>query len=255
MLARAALAVVLIALVVAAALSARHPRLDKQPLLPPDAGGLLVLDISASIGSDTYSRIGETLRELVARGGRYGLVVFSTSAYQALPPGTPASALAPLIRYFTLPQQAASGEQASFPVNPWTHSFSSGTYISLGLDLARRIETAQHVRKPVVVLVSDLADTPNDFSRLNEVLAAYKAAGIRLTVIPLDASEEDLRRFVGVATKIIPASLPGEHPSATAPAHAAFPTDLVLLAILVAVLLAVNELRSARLRWGGAEAS
>ena len=216
MLARAALAVVLIALVVAAALSARHPRLDKQPLLPPDAGGLLVLDLSASIGSDTFSRIGETLRELVARGGRYGLVVFSTTAYEALPPGTPASALAPLVRYFTLPEHPAAGEQASFPVNPWSRSFSSGTYISLGLDLARRIETEQHVRSRWSFLVSDLADTPNDLSRLNEVLAAYKAAGIRLTVIPLDASEEDLSRFVGAATKIIPASLPGEHPSAAA---------------------------------------
>jgi hypothetical protein len=167
-LVRALLAVVLVVLVLAAALSVRSPHAAAQPFLPPRAGGVVVLDLSASITSDTYSRIHNTLAQLVSRGGRYGLVVFSNVAYEALPPGSPASALAPLIRYFAVPSKVAPGEQPTFPVNPWTASFTSGTAISAGLDLARRIELQSHVRRPAVVLVSDLADDPNDIQRLSE---------------------------------------------------------------------------------------
>src|SRR6478672_1577260 len=73
---RALLVVALVAIVVAAALAVRHPHPTESPYLPPSAGGVVVLDLSASITSDTYSRIHNTLRQLVARGGRYGLVVF-----------------------------------------------------------------------------------------------------------------------------------------------------------------------------------
>jgi hypothetical protein len=250
--ARVVLALVLLGLVVAAAAAARHPKLDKKPLVAPSAGGVLVLDLSASISADTFSRIGQTLTQLVARGGRYGLVVFSGSAYEALPPGTPASALKPIIRYFTLPNQPAPGEQPSYPTNPWTNSFTAGTEISSGLDLARRIELDNHARNPAVVLISDLADDSNDLNRLTSMLQAYKADGIRLTVISLNAEQSDLNRYVGIATRILPAATQSENPSAASPPHASFPTTLVVLALLVAVLLAANELRSARLRWGGA---
>ncbi len=129
-------------------------------VLPPRSGGVVVLDLSASIASDTYSRIRRTLQELVTRGGRYGLVVFSSDAYLALPPGTPASALEPGIRYFTLPAKVAPGEQPNFPKNPWSSTFTSGTRISAGLELARQVEVANGAHQPAVVLVSDLADDP-----------------------------------------------------------------------------------------------
>jgi hypothetical protein len=249
--ARLVLGLLLLALVIVTALAARHPHLNKQPLLPANSGGIIVLDVSASISTDTYSRIGEVLKKIVAGGGRYGLVVFSAGAYQALPPGSPVSALRPLIRYFTLPTQVAPGEQPAYPRNPWTDSFTGGTQIARGLDLARQIERDNNVKKPYVVLISDLADDPNDVSRLNDVLLGYKAAKIHLVVIPLNATESDRSRFVGVAEKFLPATLPGENPSASAPARASFPNRLVLLTILVALLLGVNEVRSARLRWGG----
>jgi hypothetical protein len=255
MVARVVLALVLVGLVLAAAASARHPQLDKQPLLSSKAGGMIVLDLSASISADTFSRIGESLHELVARGGRYGLVVFSGVAYEALPPGTPASALRPLIRYFTLPTNIAAGEQPTYPTNPWTHSFTAGTQISRGLDLARQIELDSGAQHPAVVLISDLADDPNDVQRLTGVLLGYRAAGIKLRVIALNAAPNDqayFARLIGSATSIIPASLPGEHPSAVAPPHASFPWWLVYFTVFVALLLGLNEVRSARLRWGGA---
>jgi len=252
-LVRVLLGVVLVALVLASAAAARHPKLNKQPLLAPNSGGMVVLDLSASISSDTFARIGESLRQLAARGGRYGLVVFSGVAYEAMPPGTPASALVPIARYFTLPRQVTPGEQPTFPTNPWTHSFTAGTQISRGLDLARQIELDTHAKHPAVILISDLADDANDQARLPAVVQAYKQEGIGLRAIALNAAPNDVdyfKRLIGAASAIVPAALPGEHPGATSPPHASFPWWLVFFAVAVAMLLALNELRSARLRWG-----
>jgi len=255
-LVRVLLWVALVVLVVLTALAARHPRASAQPYVPPAAGGIVVLDLSASITSDTYSRIHQTLQQLVARGGRYGLVVFSSDAYEALPPGTPASALEPIVRYFAVPRKVVPGEQPSFPANPWgAGNFTSGTEISLGLDLARRIELADHAPHPAVVLISDLQDDPNDLSRLNAVAAEYKLEHIRSTAIALNAAPEDIARFKGLfgtAISIIPAGL--SNPTGTVPPpHTAFPTWLVVLTAVVALLLGAVEVRSARLRWGSAE--
>jgi hypothetical protein len=247
---RLALGAVLAGLVLAVAATARHPKLDKAPLVPPTAGGMLVLDLSASISSDTFSRIGATLADLSSRGGRYGLVVFSGSAYEALPPGTPASALEPLVRYFRLPERTAPGRQAAYPANPWTQSFSSGTQIAAGLELARRVELDRHSRHPAIVLISDLADDPSDLSRLTAELEAYEANGIKLTVIPLNAAPADLGRFAGAAARVIPASTSAERPSAGKPPRALFPIALIVLIAVIAALLGTNELRNARLRWG-----
>ena len=100
---------------------------------------IVVLDVSASISADTYARIGATLSSLARSNGRYGLVVFSDQAYEALPPGTPAADLQPLVRYFTVPPAKGPGFAPSFPPNPWERVFSAGTKISAGLDLAHRI--------------------------------------------------------------------------------------------------------------------
>ncbi len=255
-LVRIVLAVVLVALVLAAAAAARHPRATAQPFVPAGAGGVVVLDLSASVTSDTYSRIHESLQQLIARGGRYGLVVFSNVAYEALPPGTPASALEPIVRYFAVPAVTPSGEQPSLPVNPWAQSFTSGTEISVALDQARTIELAGHARRRAVVLISDLADDPNDFQRLDTVLNEYRAEGIALRVIALNADPNDVQRFkglIGKASSIIPAGLTGPKQSAPRPPRTSFPSLLVVLAAVVAVLLSFNELRAARLRWGTPE--
>ena len=146
---RVTLAVALVALVLAAALVARHPHSSAAAVRSRRrTGGVVVLDLSASITSDTYSRIHESLTELVARGGRYGLVVFSNIAYEALPPGTPGlGARSRSSATSTVPTNTPPGEQPTFPANPWTASFTSGTSISTGLDLARTIELAHGRRR------------------------------------------------------------------------------------------------------------
>ena len=100
--------------------------------------GIVVLDLSASISSDTYAEIGTTLSTLASSGGHYGLVLFSSVAYEALPPGTPARELEPFVRFFRV-HSPGPGFAPVFPVNPWTQSFSEGTAISRGLDLAHSI--------------------------------------------------------------------------------------------------------------------
>jgi hypothetical protein len=249
---RTALGLVLVALLLAAAASARSPRVSEQPFLPAGASGIVVLDLSASITSDTYSRIEQTLRELVSRGGRYGLVVFSTTAYEALPPGTPASAFAPLIRYFTVPAQSTVGAAQVFPTNPWSLSFTSGTVISSALNLAMSIELSSGVRHPQVLLISDLADDPQDIQRLIAVLNEYRTNGVSLRAISLNAAPNDaafFARLIGSAIAITPADLAPAHSNSLAPPSSSFPLLLVVLAVAVAALLGVHELRVARLRF------
>jgi len=254
-LVRVALGVLLVALVLVTARAAHRPHTTTASALPVHSGDMIVLDLSASISQDTYSRIGETLRQLVATGGRYGLVVFSGVAYEALPPGTPASALQPLVRYFALPAQTAPGVAPTFPVNPWSATFSGGTKISAGLDLARTLLIEDHLRHASVVLVSDLADDPVDRNRLNDVVAAYRQQGTPLRVVPLNASSTDAAYFAhlsATALKNAPAAqsgAPAAEPAAPPPARAGFPTLLVVLAVAVAGALAANEFWSARLRW------
>lgn len=253
-LVRIVLGVVLVLLVLATAQAARRPHTASAAALPVHSGDLIVLDLSASVSQDTYSRIGETLRRLVASGGRYGLIVFSGVAYEALPPGTPASALQPLVRYFALPSQSTPGLAPTFPVNPWSSSFSGGTAISTGLELARTLRTASHLRHASVVLVSDLHDSPEDKNRLNQIVAAYRQEAIPLKVVPLNASEADAAYFGNVTPTALkdsatPATVPSPAPTAVAPGRSTFPLLLVVLVAAVAAAAAVYELWSARLSW------
>jgi len=255
---RVALAVALVVLVLLVAEAGRHPGVRRPSSLPVRSGDMIVLDLSASISSDTFSRIGETLRKLVATGGRYGLVVFSSVPYEALPPGTPASALRPLIRYFTVPTREAPGGAAALPTNPWTLSFSGGTRISAGLDLAHRILVADRLSRSRVVLISDLADDPEDIQRLNQVaIDEYGRGRTPLRVVALNAAPDDEAFFARIAgaaiTDTSPAPAKPSPPGATPPS--ALPIALVLAIAATLVALAIHCLWAARLRWGmGAEA-
>jgi hypothetical protein len=250
-LVRGALGVALVGLVLLAAAVSRHPA-HQQQSLPVHSGDMVVLDLSASISADTFNRIGGTLRKLVETGGRYGLVVFSNVAYEALPPGTPASALEPLIPYFTIPAQTSPGAAPQYPTNPWSQSFSSGTRISAGLDLAHQILVAAGLQHSSVVLISDLADDPQDVQRLNDVaIAEYGRGHTRLRVVALNAAPDDaafFARITGAAIKDAPEAPAKASPPATTP-PGRLPIWLILVIATVACLLAGSALWSARLRW------
>ena len=250
-LVRTAAAIVLVALAVAAVLLGRHPQVRESTVLPKRSNGIVVLDLSASISPDTYARIGATLRELTESGGRYGLVVFSDTAYEAIPPGTPAEALRPLLRYFTLRPASSEGFLPTFPANPWVNSFSAGTKISTGLELARGVIIDEApAEKPAVLLVSDLENDPSDVPRVTSIALAYRREGIPLDVVALNPSPGDeqlYRRLVRGWGSYTPARLRNERTEASS--QGSFPVGLASIALAVALLLGAYELWSARLTW------
>jgi hypothetical protein len=223
-------------------LVARHPQTRTVVTLPTHSNAIVVLDLSASISSDTFSRIGATLDTLARSNGRYGLVVFSDTAYEALPPGTPAADLEPLVRYFTLGTQTTPGFAPTFPTNPWENVFSAGTRISAGLELARTIALEDKLQRPALILISDLEDDPNDLTRLQFIGAGLHQARIPIRVVGLNPSARDVslfRKLVG-SVPLTRAALqaPGPRASDRTP----FPWTLVVLAVAVAALLAAGEL-------------
>ena len=251
---RAVAATALVALVLAAAAAGRNPELRRTSFVPSGSDGIVVLDLSASISSDTYERIGATLADLADSGGRFGLVVLSDVAYEALPPGTPADELRPLVRYFTLPKQTQPGFLPAFPKNPWADTFSGGTRISTGLELAREVALRAQLRRPAFLLVSDLDDDPVDLPRLRRLLTEFEREGVSLRIVSLNASPEDERFFDRVLRgpkDLRPARTPGER--VERPDRASFPVVLAAAGLAAVLLLAANELRYARLTWGGAQ--
>ena len=246
---RVLLATLLVALVALAAFEAGRPVGRTTLFLPRDSTAIVVLDLSASISSDTFERIGETLRELAATNGRYGLVVFSDVAYEALPPGTPSRELGAYARYFTLPP-AQGGFLPQFPTNPWTNSFSGGTRIAAGLGLALRLIQQQSLNHPGVILVSDLDDDPGDLKSLASVSLAYRQLQIPVHIVALNAqpqSQQLFQKLLAQVGSVQSGRLPGERARTTGPS---LPVWLALLTVLTALALAANELWSTRLEWG-----
>jgi hypothetical protein len=247
---RAALAVLCIGAAGAAVVAGRHPHTRTIVPLPAHADTILVLDLSASISSDTFSRIGGTLAALARSGSRLGLVVFSDQAYEAFPPGTPAVDLAPFVRYFTLPKQRSPGFAPTFPDNPWQSTFTAGTRISAGLDLAHRIAAAGG-RRAAVVLVSDLDDDPGDLPRLASVLLAYRRDHVPVRIVGLDASPDNVAlytRLLSPQPVVVEApTLAEAPPQDTTP----FPWTLVALAGAAACAYVLRAAWAPRLVWGG----
>ena len=215
-----------------------------QALLPAGSDGLVVLDLSASISSDTYARIGGTLDRLADSGGRYGLILFSDTAYLALPPGTPAAELRQFARRFDLPARRSGAIVA--PANPWTDSFSAGTKISTGLQLALDTIREQRLGKPAVLLVSDLDDDIGDRERLTSTALAFRRLEIPVRVVGLNPSPEDERyveRLLRRPSDLAPAALPGEERGGGERVR----LPLLLAALAAAVALAFRELLLTRL--------
>lgn len=249
---RSVLALASIAGALAAILVSRHAHTRTLVPLAGRGDTIVVVDLSASISTDTYSQIGATLSTLAHSSGKLGLIVFSDEAYEALPQGTPAADLAPLVRLFTLPKQPQAGFAPTLPPNPWTASFSGGTKISAGLTLAHTLATASAGPPPTVVLVSDLSDDPRDLTRLGSILLAYRRDRIPVRIVGLDPAAADLALF---RRTLSPAPTVVRTPAAGAPAPRArtpFPWLLVAASLVVCACLAVVEGRYPRLDWGTA---
>ena len=237
-------------LLVAVLLVSRSSHSQSFVSLPANANVVIVLDLSASISSDSFSRIGGTLRALSQTGDHVGLVVFSDDAYEALPPGTPAADLVPLVRYFTLPQQRVPGflSSRSRPT-PGRGRSQSGTNISpSGMELALTIAVAQRPRA-AVMLISDLDDDPGDLPTLEAAGALARQDKVPIRIVSLDASPADIsffRTVFGHVTPIVQAPPLGQ---AAVPRQTPFPWAPVALVVAAAVALALREGWAPILAW------
>jgi hypothetical protein len=253
---RIALAATLLGLLVAAVLLARSPRQTPVPPLPVGSGGVVVLDLSASVESNKAKRMYTALSQLAAtKGGKFGLVIFSGWAYEALPPGTPARELASVARFFRpqKPPPGVTGYSAArpfFPRNPWGQGFATGTTISTGLNLAREIILDNKLNRRSVILISDLADVETDVPLAVAAARSYRDLGIAFHVIGVNAAfanAEFWQRLVADNGSFTQAQPPAQQRLRTT---SSFPVGLAIVAVLVAALLALNEFWSALLRWG-----
>lgn len=212
-------------------------------LLPSNRSTIVAIDLSWSVSYDNYRQIERTLSDLANSGRHLGLVLFSDVAYEALPPGTPAAEVKPYLRFF----------RTRGTPNPWSDSFAGGTRIWTALALARRMLHRDRITNGTVVLISDLADAPNDRAELGQTLVSYARDSIPIRIVGLDPTPEDESLFRG-ALAHGGGSVTTEHPPTYEPpvlrASPAFPVVVVAAVGLIAFLLGVNEHFLGSLGWG-----
>ena len=248
---RILLAVVLVALVLAAGVTGRSDAGAAKGLLPRGASGMLVLDVSRSIKPEADQTIVNVLNRLIASGTRIGVVVFSDIAYEMLPPGSPARELRSLIRLFTPPAHPKPGLDPTTPT-PWSSNFSGGTQISSGLNVAHQSLLRVGDPKGPLLLVSDLDTAPDDVPRVAQTFNAFRNLGVPFRIVGLTPRADNLALFKNLAGEsafTAPVTRLGKHSvgSTEGALEGVLPWSLIVIAVLVLVALAANELWCGRL--------
>jgi hypothetical protein len=248
---RLSLAAAVVAAVIATSVAA--PDAQTRRFLPASTVGIVVLDISSSVEPVAYKPIVEQLRALSATDRRFGVVVFSDTAYEALPPGTPAGELKSFIRFFEPQRVSIDSNGNPLPRNPWEQTFSGGTNVSSGLALAAELLERPNVARGGVVLISDLIDDPSDYSTLVDTLGLYAERAIPLRIVRLKAPRQYRELFDSLVKEngvVTDARLPtGAAGRGRLTVEAPFPTWLAVLGGLAVALLAVELLWAQPFAW------
>jgi hypothetical protein len=242
---RLVLAGVAVALLAAAAASARGLDVRERSFLPPGSTGVVVLDLSLSIAESNYIDVRRAVSKLVKTDAPVGLVIFSDVPYELLPPGTPASELEPLLRVLQPSKSAAAP-----PINPWWNSFRAGTRISQALELAGDMLERDEVDDGFVVLVSDLETAPEDVQSMTRTVQDLQRKSIDIRVVPISASSDGLRLYQGLLGPKAFSSLPGgggDERRFENTIGSALPTGLLVLGALLFAALALHERFAGRL--------
>lgn len=217
----------------------------------PRTTTIVVLDQSNSVYITAYKRIAQMLRALVRTNAPTGLVAFSDTAYEMMPPGMHGSNLRPLLRFYTRRPGSNVDPSSLFAANPWQDVFSGGTKISAGIDLARSIAHRDHIAHATIVLVSDLETAQEDEPKLAESLVATKHdRTIAVKVVPLFPNSDDLQffeRFLPRSAFIRPSALHLRPLRDARPLVTSSPWPIVVAAGLLLLVLALNELWCARI--------
>lgn len=247
---RIALAVALVVLALTASETGRTNAAAARGLLPGGGTGVLVLDVSRSIKPSSDRTIVAVLQELIHAQTRLGLVAFSDIAYELLPPGTKSRELQPLLRLF---EPSATPRTGSDPIapNPWSSSFSGGTQISLGLELARQALIRAGNPKGSILLVSDLDTAPDDVPRVAQTFNTFRNEGVKFRIVALSPRGDNLSLFQNLAGRGAFVSHLGSVRGAAGQTEGALqgqiPWSLLVVAALVLLALAANEHWNGRL--------
>ncbi len=214
--------------------------------------GVVALDMSASISGPTYARVASTLRGIVDANQSIGLVMFSDTAYELLPPNSAPGALLQFIPYFVPTRYY--GSTPVFALTPWD-TFSGGTRIASGLEGARHALEQAHVKHSSILLVSDLDDSGSDGPALLAAAAHLRRDHITVRIVPLFATPTNVRLFgatFGENVFVDPSVFTHtakRHEQAIA---AAEPWALLALGLVLVLLLVGNERWNGRLAVGAA---
>jgi hypothetical protein len=228
------------------------PPAEDRRFLPAANVGIVVLDVSTSVRPSTYDLIREQLVGLSSTSQRFGVVLFSDVAYEALPPATPARELRKFVRFFQ-PGYRFDATGDALPRSPWEEWFSAGTSISSGLLLAAQLLEQRPYTDRGVVLISDLADDPSDLQKLAETIGLYSRRSIPLNVVALDPRPEDRELFLGlldnpgaISNVQLPTAQTGRGSLAVS---SGFPWSTAIVAAIVVAVLAASVYWTEPLQW------
>jgi hypothetical protein len=235
-------------------------REGRRGFLPAGSNGVIVVDVSASITPNSYRQIARVLDDASKTGERWGLILFSDNAYEALPPGTKGAAIAPFSRFFRPLRRGQVASESStvsvgdvrFPSNPWGEDFTAGTSVSSGLVLARHVLERARLERPAILLVSDLATAQSDLPALREALTDIVRDRIALRIVGLSPAPHDKAFFDSVLGKKVidvapPPSLGRADPKGLGESQ--LPAGLAVACVLLLAGLTANELWCGRLDW------
>jgi hypothetical protein len=222
--------------------------------LPQGRSGVVVVDLSRSIGVKPERMLLRALQRLDSPDGRLGLVIFSDTAYELLPPGTPGSELRPIERFFRpLPGRKTNGGEPVFPVTPWDESFRGGTQISTGIQAGWDALKRDGIRNGALLLVSDLATEPDDIQHVADLGIAMHRANVQVRILGLNPKPGDKALFARIfggdtfVPEAQPVGVAGLAHRIRARLTAPLPWALVGAALGLLAALAANELLCGRL--------
>ena len=226
--------------------------------LPQGRSGVVVVDVSRSIGVSPERTLLRALKRLDSPDGRLGLVLFSDIAYELFPPGTPGTELRPIERFFRpLKGRKTSSGDPVFPVTPWDDSFRGGTQISTGIKAAWDALKRDGIRNGAILLVSDLATEPDDIQHVAELGIAMRRAGVEMRILGLAPKPSDKALFGRIfgadsfVDEAPPVGVGGLAHRLRARLTAPLPWALVGAALGLLAALAANELVCGRLALPG----
>lgn len=249
----AVLAVVVGGAALAVVAAAREGQPERVSLLPKGDSVVVVLDLSLSIPEVAYARMRNAMRELAESEARVGLVVFSDTAYELLPTGSPTSELAPILRYLE-PVEGESDRRfggSLYLPDPWSTGFRGGTRISSAIDAAREM-VEREGGAGSIVLISDLDTADVDWDPLGLALRRLRESRIPMRIVPLFPLDENRAYFAQQVGRDAFADWERFYESGAIaqrfdPPDAEPPLALVVGGVLLLLALALNELRLRRL--------